>query len=635
MTQDPGLKHGTVGLRSDAWYTNASFTGFMTSNSPEQSSRHRVDLILAAVDGSPGSYLAAARELAKLAPGELELVRVGVLSTFTVDLVKPYMAVEGARRGFAIDVHFAPFGQLEQQVLEPTGSLYAWQPHVIVVAARVDDLSPALVDRYVSLSSDEVANLVQAYVQRVGRIAEAIRANSSADILVWNQPAPAMLAAGLADVSLVSSQADLISALNSRLAAGCRSIPGVTIFDAARLATEVGLRQWYDAKLYHLGRIPFGSTAQAAIGKLFARYVHAMRVPPKKCIVLDLDNTLWGGVLGEEGVGGIAFGDDYPGNVFKAFQQHLRTYRDRGVLLAIASKNNEADVLEAFARHPDFVLGLEDFGARQVHWSDKASSLRAIAAELNIGTDALVFFDDNPVERDWIRAQMPEVAVIDVPSNPLRYCAALDEAGFFDQLMVTDEDRARAGQSLSAARRSALQVSSSSVQEFLTGLEMRATIGVIDSTTLPRVVQLLGKTNQFNVTTRRHSQADLERMLAAGAIGLWMRLEDRFGDNGIIGVAISVPTRPGEDQLDSFLMSCRVLGRKAELALLWSLARRVAGRGSLRLTGEFIPTKKNAPAAGFFAESGFAAVEGEPNHWRLDLTPPPQAPPFFEIIDRD
>jgi FkbH-like protein len=591
-----------------------------------------VEAILATVD-RPASYLAAARQLAALVDPPLVEVRLAVLASYTFDLVAPYLVVEGARRGLAITATMAPFGQLEQQVLAADSALHAARPTAILIATRIEELAPELADGFVRLTGEAIDAAIDAYVARLDRLLRALRERTTAHLLVTNQAPPLRLAAGLADTSLERGQQLALAQLGDRLTRMCAAIPGAGVLDLARVAAEVGTLAWYDAKLAHLARCPLSGAAQLALGRRVARHLRALVRPPAKCLVLDLDNTLWGGVLGEDGVGGIALGDEYPGSAFKEFQRVLRSYRDRGVLLAIASKNNEADVLELFASHPDLELRLEHFAARQLHWNDKASSLRAIADELNLGVDALAFFDDNPVERAWVREQLPEVHVVDVPRDPLRYVAALDDAGLFDHLVITAEDRRRAEQYQNEVRRRDLEHQSGSVEDFLRALDMKVTIGAIDAATLPRVVQLLGKTNQFNVTTRRHGESELAAMLRDGAIGLWMRVADRYGDHGLVGVAIAAPTDGAAFRVDTFLMSCRVLGRQAEDALLHVLATRVAGRGATALLGEFIPSKKNAPAAGFFAGAGFAAIADRPGWWRLALADRGPGPTLFEIVE--
>jgi FkbH-like protein len=594
----------------------------------------RLRSVLAHVDETPASYLRAARELGSVGEDGLREVRLAVVATFTADVLAPYLAVEGARSSLAVRTTLAPFGQLEQQLLDADSLVYRSDPQVIAIAARVEDGAPALVHDFVRLSRAAVEREVEEHVGRLEQLVLAARRHSRAQVLLWNQVAPMRLAAGLADAALEPSQSDVFAEINRRLAAVCRATPGAYVFDACRLANEVGLARWEDPKLLLLGRIPWSAAAQVATAKRTARYLKALTVAPRKCLVLDLDGTLWGGVLGEDGPDGIDLGEDYPGNAFKAFHRQLRSYRDRGVLLALASKNDEHEVAEVFERHPDSVLRWEDFAARQIHWEDKAASVAAIAGELGISTDALAFFDDSPVEREWVRARLPEVQVIDVPAEPSRYGAALDESGAFDHLVLTDEDRRRAELYRSDEQRRRFAVGAPSVEEFLRGLAMRVTIGAVDRATLPRAAQLVAKTNQFNLTARRHTQADLERMIADGAVALWMRVEDRFGDSGLVGVAVALPAPDRAFAIDTFVVSCRALGRRAEAALLAAVARRALARGASRLIGEYVPTGRNAPAAGFLRESGFAPAAHREGTWELELSGgAPRVAALFDVVE--
>ncbi len=584
--------------------------------------------LLASLDETPASYLRVARELPAVNGGEP--LSIAVLATFTFDTLVPYLGVELARRAFAPTTWCAPFGQLEQVVLSNDQAVVG--ADVVVIATRLEDIGRELIERYARLSTQDIEARVTAVLVRLEQLIAAVRERSKATIVVWNQPQPSALATGLADASLETSQVAALTDLNTRLAKIARSTPGVFVFDAARVAAEVGLVAWHDPKLMHLARVPFGTAAQLRIGRALSRVITASRRAAAKCIVLDLDNTLWGGVLGEDGVGGIKLGEDFPGNAYKTFQRRLLAYRDRGILLAIASKNNEADVREMFATHSDLVLAWDDFAAHQVHWNDKAASVRAIAKELNIGLDSLVFFDDNPLERAWVREQVPDVIVVEVPKDPLSYAAALDGVVQLDQLTLTAEDRKRAELYQRDIQRRELETTAGSLEDFLRALDMRVTIGAIDATTRERVCQLLAKTNQFNTTTRRHGPAELAEIERAGGIGLWMRVEDKFGDHGLVGVAIATPRDKDEFVVDSFLMSCRVLGRRVEHALLAILAERAAARGARALIGEFIPTKKNAPAQSFFGDSGFEPIEA-PRWWKRDLIANPIPRPALVHIE--
>ena len=592
-----------------------------------------LDEILREVDGSPSTYNRASRLIGEGEFSELMPVNVAVLSTFTFDLVSPFLVVESARRGMRVSPFIAPFNQLEQQALDQDSALYQSDPSVIVVAARLEELAPPLVERFVSLAQEDVITEIANVTDRVRGLVQGIRQHSQATVLVFNFAPPGHLAAGLADTGLGLPQASAIQQVNDQLAQVCKSQSGAFVFDYARLVTQSGQRNWQDPKIWYLGRIPMSSHAQLETGKSLSRYMRAAKFPACKCLVIDLDNTLWGGVIGEEGVGGIALGEEFPGSVYKSFQRRLLSLRDQGTLLAIASKNNEADALEVFEKHSDCVLSLDDFAARRINWNDKAASLISIAEELNIGTDALAFFDDSPVEREWVRSQMPEVTVIDVPNDPMGYADALEKSGAFDNLSISREDRQRPEMYQQEGQRKQLRQANVSPEEFFKQLEMTATIGFLDSDTLPRIAQLLAKTNQFNLTNRRHTAPILEEMTESGALGLWMRLEDRFGDNGLIAAAIAVPQTANNWNIDTFLMSCRVAGRRVESVFLGVLCSMLQKKGSESVTGEYLSTHKNGMVAGFYKSHGFQGIGDEGQYWKWSFSdgnlPVPQ---FISVV---
>lgn len=592
----------------------------------------------------PSSYLKVARQIEAEAGDVLRPVKMAVVSTFTSELLRPYLIVESAARGLKADLHFAPFNQLEQQLLDKASPLYAFQPEVIVIAARLEEIAPHLTARFVRLTRKEIDDEIEVIGKRISGLVAGVRRFSTAKILVFNFAPPALLAAGIADSALEISQSSVVQRLNDQMAAVCKNSPDTFVFGTARMVSEFGLNRWHDAKLFYLGRVPFSLDAQIETARQLARHLRALFFPPCKCLVLDLDNTLWGGVLGEDGIGGIALGEEYPGRVYKDFQRYLLSLRDQGILLAIASKNNEADVLELFQKHSDCVLRLEDFAAHQINWSEKPENLKQIAATLNIGTDALAFFDDNPVERELVRVRMPEVTVIDVPDNPLAFIAAVSKSGAFDRLTVSAEDRKRGAMYSEQRQRESLQTQCASTEDFLKSLEMKVTIGGVNGETLERVAQLLAKTNQFNLTTRRHSAAQITQMIEAGAIALWVRVADRFGDNGLVGVAIALPdpltpslSPPDGERvascrergwlIDTFLLSCRVIGRQVETALLSRLVHLIRERAGKTVRGQYIPTAKNSLVAEFFPKHGF---EKNGDGWALDVSQ--NEIPFPEFI---
>lgn len=568
---------------------------------------------------TPAAYLSAARRIEAGTFKGLQPVKVAILSTFTSDILRPYLVVESAARGLLVTPYFAPFNQLEQQVFDGTSPIYQFGPDVVALATRIEEAAPNLISRFVALSPAEVEAELAGIEARLESLLEGLRRYTTASVFVFNYASPAYLAGGFADPFLTPSQSAVIRSANELAAKVCRKFTSVYVFDYARMVSEFGLQRWCDPKLFYLGRIPFGIEAQLETGRRLARYLRVTRLPACKCLVVDLDKTLWGGVLGEDGPQGIALGEDYPGNVYKDFQRKLLSLRDRGVLLAVASKNNVADVLEIFRTHPDCLLKEKDFAALQIHWDDKAKSLTAIARDLNIGTDALAFFDDSPVEREWIRLQMPEVTVIEVPTSPLGFAKALDESGAFDHLDISAEDRERPEMYQKERERQYLQARSVSVEEFLQQLDMTATIGYVSKENFPRVAQLISKTNQFNLTTRRRTPSELEAVIESGAVALWLRVADRFGDNGLVGVAIAAPAELGKWTVDTFLLSCRVIGRQVETVLLSILSSIVRKRGGQVLLGEYIRSPKNGLAAEFYPKHGFEPLDGDGRLWKWDL----------------
>ena len=575
-------------------------------------------------------YVRLAREIEAALPVDGQRT-VAVLASFTADFLKPYLTVETARRQLPISFWLAPYGQIEQQALDSGSAVFAQKPDAVLILPRLEDLDPDLPSRFLGLEAGQLQEAASQLLARMRAVVESIRAHSNARILLGNFPSPAWCAAGFADVSLECSQSSWVRKLNDSLAALCRSVPNALVLDVDRVASEVGLSRWRDERLEFLARAPLSVDAMSALARYTARRLRSCFVPAAKCLVLDLDNTLWGGVLGEAGIDGIQLGPDYPGNVFLDFQRRVLALRSAGILLAVASKNNAADVEQVLDQHPACLVKRPHFAAFEVHWEDKATSLRRIATTLNIGIDSLVFFDDNPAERAWVRDQLPQVTVLEVPAAPLGYARVLEECGCFDQPALTREDRQRAVLYAQDAQRAVLQSQAGSLTDFLAGLDMTLTLGEVDEAALPRVEQLLAKTNQYNLTTRRHGAAELRAMLDQGAIALWARLKDRFGDNGLIAVAIAVPGHDAEWRLDTFLMSCRVIGRGVETALLAAIERLARARGGTTMLAEYLPTAKNQPAATLLPVHGYCALPDSSTQWRADLSIDRPLPACFKF----
>jgi FkbH-like protein len=402
----------------------------------------------------------------------------------------------------------------------------------------------------------------------------------------------------------------LVRQVNAELRAALP--PGGYFLDLEAVSGMMGRETFYDPRRYHWSKQPFSEAGVARLGECLWAGVQALTTGPKKVLALDLDNTLWGGVVGETGPLGIALGDGPDGEAFRAFQLHIKQLAARGILLAVASKNNPDDAREPFTANPEMVLRLEDFAAFEANWDPKAVTLERAARDLNLGLDSFVFFDDNPAEREQVRQGLPAVEVVEVPEDPAEYVRALEAGLWFEATSLTREDRERTGQYVVERKRRELQQSFASMDDYLRSLEMVADLRPIDDADLPRVVQLLAKTNQFNLTTRRHTREDLLALLARqGAIALTLRVVDRFGDHGLVSVLIGVPDEDRTEcmRIDTWLMSCRVIARTVEQFLFGAFLQRCQALGYCRILGEYIPTKKNALVTDLYDGLSFRRVD--------------------------
>jgi FkbH-like protein len=409
---------------------------------------------------------------------------------------------------------------------------------------------------------------------------------------------------------LSGSQATFIEHLSSAL----RSMAdkeGVDLLALDVRAVRDGISAWHDRGLWHRAKQEVSPAAAPMYGELVARILAAQQGRSYKCLVMDLDNTLWGGVIGDDGIKGIILGQGSAlGEAYTAFQAYARELARRGIILAVCSKNDEANALEPFESHPDMLLQRRDIACFVANWSDKATNIRAIAKQLNIGLDSLVFVDDNPFERALVRNELPVVAVPEVGDDPTYFAEIVSDAGYFEGLSITREDRERAELYQGNRLREDLRASTTDLSSYLRGLEMQLRWRRFDDLGLSRTLQLINKTNQFNLTTRRYSEQEiLGVMKNPRALGLQLRLVDRFGDNGVISVVIGKMVDDEALLIDTWLMSCRVLGRQVEASTLNVIAQQASKIGAKRLIGEYIPTKKNGMVREHYAKLGFTVLD--------------------------
>jgi len=547
-------------------------------------------------------------------------VRLALLGSSTMAHLHPAIRVAGLRRRMRVDIYENDYGQYWQELSDPEAELHRFKPNAVLLALDAYHLAAGI---GAASSAAEVETALHDTCERIRACWRLARAAFRCTVI--HQLAlplhPPLL--GSNEHRLPGSRSAFISRINAELRRMADAEEVAVLALDERMARD-GLAAWHDPELWHRAKQEVTPSAAPIYGDLVMRLVAASLGRSYKALVLDLDNTLWGGVVGDDGVEGLVLGQGSPlGEAFAHFQDYARELSRRGVILAVVSKNDERNALEPFERHPEMVLKRGDIASFVANWNNKPANLRAVAEELNIGLDALVFVDDNPFERNLVRRELPMVAVPEISEDPAGFAQTLADAGYFEAVSITDEDRARSGQYQSNRQRDRLKASATDLDSYLRGLEMRLLWRPFDRAGLTRTVQLINKTNQFNLTTRRYTEADVLGVMEDDrAFGLQLRLIDRFGDNGIIAIVIG---RLGDDRdllIDTWLMSCRVLGRQVEPTTLNLVAAAAQKLGARRLVGQYVPTARNGMVRDHYPKLGFGAIDGDPGttaRYALDL----------------
>ena len=557
----------------------------------------------------------AAYRAAAPAAGPLARVRLGLIGSGTLGMIEPAIVASALRHRVLVTVVGGDYGSAVRDAIDPASAIRTAGLDLAMIALDHRTLGldrpqlvPGAADAAVAAAADMIAAMI-----------DGLAASTAGGVMVATVVAPPEPLFGSFDAVEAGSVAAQVTAFNARLADFARA-RRIVLVDIARVAATVGLDRWHDAGQWHAAKLPFDPDLVPLYGDVVARTLAAIRGTTRKCLVLDLDNTLWGGVIGDDGVDGIKLGQgSASGEAFVAVQHAALALRERGVVLAVCSKNDDDVARQPFRDHPDMPLKETDIAAFVANWGDKATNLRAIAAALNIGLDALVFLDDNPVERAQVRRELPMVAVPELPADPALYPRALLAGGWFEAVAFAQEDRQRADQYRANAERAAF-AGTSDMAGYLASLDMAADFRPFDAVNRARIAQLINKSNQFNLTTRRYTEAQVAGLEAdPGKVTIQVRLTDRFGDNGMISVVIV----DGDTwEIDTWLMSCRVLGRRMEEAVLDQIVRAARAGGATALTGRYIPSAKNRMVADHYPKLGFAAAGETPDGatvWRLDL----------------
>lgn len=542
----------------------------------------------------------------------LRAVKLGVAGSSTMDFAVSALQGTSPRHGMRLECIDGGFGQAMQCALDPGCALQKAKPHFVLIA--LDDRWLAAIARTAGPDAPEKA------LEAVRQMLAGFRAGCGATCLVQTIPRPVESLFGSLDRSVPSSARAVFERFNRGLVEVARENAAL-IVDVAALAENIGLSGWHDAALWNCAKIAFSQEHTPAYAEWVCRVVAAALGRSRKCLVLDLDNTLWSGVLGDDGIDGIGVGTgDAAAEAHLDLQRLALDLRGRGIVLAVCSKNDDALARRALRECAGMLLREDHFAVLQANWSDKATNLKAIAAHIGLGLDALVFVDDNPAERALVRAALPEVAVPELPGDPALYAATLAAAGYFESVSFSAEDLQRADAYAANAQRLALRDTVGNLDDYLRSLQMQIRFAAFEEPSRARIAQLINKSNQYNLTTRRYTEAQVAQLAADPACEtLQVRLADVFGDNGMISVVIC--RLEGDAwEIDTWLMSCRVLGRRVEEAVLAALVEKARRRGVRRLVGVYIASGRNALVEDHYRRLGFAPIDadaGETSRWEL------------------
>jgi FkbH-like protein len=555
-------------------------------------------------------------------------VKIALVSSHTVSHLAGGISVGALRRGFIAELFFGQYGLYRNELLQPDPNLKTFAPNVIVIANDVHDVN---FDLSLDSTHRDVRLAIDAKISELARLWRQARLHFNATIIQQTLLNTHYNVFGSYESVLPGAPCSVIELFNARLrevAAEERTL----LFDFDLQAALKGYEQTIDRVRWHQAKQLVSPALSPWYGDLLARVIAAAYGLSKKAVVLDLDNTLWGGVVGDDGIEGIVLGQgSAAGESYIDFQRYLQGLSSRGIILAVCSKNDAAIAEDVFKSHPDMLLRRENIASFVANWDSKATNVRRIALELNIGLDSVVFVDDNPAEREIIRRELPMVSVPELPDDVAHYAACLSAAGYFEAASFSKEDVERADLYRANSRRQQEFSETTDMEGFLKSLDMRLEVGRVSKMNIGRVTQLTNKTNQFNLRTVKYTEAEVDRLMRdKEALALQFRLKDKFGDNGIIAVILARPNErwPADTLfIDTWLMSCRVLGRGVEAASLEALSQYACELGLKRLIGEYRPTARNKMVSDHYQKLGFRRfvrgvdADSSSTFWLMDLPP--------------
>lgn len=539
-------------------------------------------------------------------------IKIAILSSYTHNGLKEIMDVKCVENNILATVYEGAYNQFSQEILDQKSNLYKFQPNILFLLLDSRHIFEDLYHFPDSKSISQKKSFVEERILEIKHLVDFFRKQSNSMIVVSNLNIPSDSSYGISEQKIKYNLSEMIQEFNSELISSYKNTDNVAILNFNSFISKFGENNVFDPRQYFFGNIQINLTYLPNFGNELMKFVISFLGLGKKCLILDLDNTLWGGIVGEDGYDGIKLGPEPPGNAFMEFQKTILSLHHRGIILAINSKNNFDDAMKVIKNHPYMILNEKYFSSIKINWNDKVSNINQIITELNIGLDSVVFLDDDQINQELVRTMLPEVLVPKLPKDPSMFSKFLQDIIQFSNLKITEEDKQRGKMYAQQKMRNELENTTTDLTTFLKKLELKISIKEIDSFSLPRVSQLILKTNQFNLTTKRYQESEIEKMIDdENYFVCYVNVKDKFGDNGITGVFIIKKESKKIWNLDTFLLSCRIMGRDIEKAVFTYIVNKAKYHNIEQIKSKFIPTQKNKPIENFLPNCNFKKEDDE------------------------
>ena len=532
-------------------------------------------------------------------------LRIAFLASSTINGFEETMRVKCFQKGIDCITYVADYNQYNQEILNQNSELYNFKPDITFLILDTRHVLGEYFFSWYSIPHDERPKIIDTKINEINELCNTFNSNFDSKLVVTSLQIPNYSPYGINEESILVSLKEVIYQINIELFKWNKS-GKIFTYDFNEFVRKFGENNIFNYKQFFSGDIKISIEYIPKFINELMGYVYAISGITKKCIVLDLDNTLWGGIIGEDGFDNIKLGDNPVGRSFVEFQKRLLALNQRGIILAINSKNNFDDAIEVIQKHPNMILREDNFACVKINWNDKVTNLQKIADELNIGLDSIVFFDDDPINQEYVRVSLPGVLVIDLPKDSSQYAQIITKMKEFDVLKITEEDTKRSDMYLGQKKRKELENKVGDFNEFLKQMNIEVNVQKANSFSIPRISQLTLKTNQFNLTTKRYQEEEIGKFSSSdNKIVECVQVSDKFGDNGITGTYIVEKKNNDEWVIDTFLLSCRIMGRGVEEIMMNQIIENAKLSGVKKIKGEFIPTLKNKPAENFYEKLGF------------------------------